>query len=82
MYVLIIYYYCQDLESQTDENTTPLNGLKNGVANFDQSSSETTSQEKRKLDAVEHPDLLEGEENSATKKGKLLLEKEIKVEKP
>ena len=42
----------------------------------------TTSNEKRKADSVEKTDLLHGEENSATKKGKIVLNKEIKVEKP
>lgn len=82
MYVFFLYYYLQDLESQTDENTTPVNVLKTGVANVDQSSSETTPNEKRKADSVEKSDLLHGEENSATKKGKIVLNKEIKVEKP
>ena len=70
------------MESQTDENTTPQNGLKNGNANGEQSPTGTNSQEKRKVDAVEKPVLAYQEENSSSKKAKFVLEKEIKVEKP
>ncbi|PWA96019.1 isocitrate dehydrogenase [Artemisia annua] len=45
----------QDLESQTDENTTPQNVTKNTVTNVDQSATDTGSQEKRKVDAIERP---------------------------
>ena len=63
------------MDSQTDENTTPENGLKNGTANVEQEPTKTTSQEKRKVDAVEKPVLAYQEENSATKKSKYMLEK-------
>ncbi|PWA71913.1 replication protein A 70 kDa DNA-binding subunit B [Artemisia annua] len=62
-----------DLDSQTDENTTPENGLKNGLVNVEQSPTKTTSQEKRKAEAVVKPVLAYQEENSATKKPKSIL---------
>ncbi|PWA36107.1 nucleic acid-binding, OB-fold protein [Artemisia annua] len=64
-----------DLDSQTDENTTPKNGLKNEIANVEQSPTKMTSQEKRKAEAVGKPVLAYQEENSATKKPKSMLEK-------
>ncbi|PWA52161.1 replication protein A 70 kDa DNA-binding subunit B [Artemisia annua] len=71
-----------DLESQTDENTTPQNVSKNGNADIDKSPSETKSQEKRKAEEIEKTVLAYEEENSSTKKNKFVLDKEIKVEKP
>ena len=75
-------YYFQDLESQTDENTTPQNALKSGNGNIDKLPSSTISQEKRKVDEVGKTVLAYEEENSSTKKTKFDLDKEIKVEKP
>ena len=63
------------MDSQTDENTTPENGLKNGTAKVEQSPTKTTSQEKRKVEAVGKFVLAYQEENSATKKPKSMLEK-------
>ncbi|PWA37424.1 replication protein A 70 kDa DNA-binding subunit C [Artemisia annua] len=71
-----------DLESQTDENTTPQNVSKNGNADIDKSPSGTISQEKRKADEVEKTVLAYEEENSSTKKNKFVLDKEIKDLEP
>lgn len=80
---LINYYDSfQDFESQTDECVTPQNGMKNGAANGDVTSADTGSQEKRKADAFDKPVMTIHEENSATKKSRTELLKEIKLEKP
>ncbi|PWA73059.1 replication protein A 70 kDa DNA-binding subunit D [Artemisia annua] len=57
-----------DLESQTDENTTPQNVSKNGNADIDKSPSGTISQEKRKADEVEKTVLAYEEENTTSSK--------------
>ena len=78
-----VEYSLQDLESQTDECVTPQNALKNvKVANVDDTGNDTDSAEKRKADAVERPLMGYQEESSATKKTKMELLKEIKLEKP
>ena len=77
-----VEYSLQDLESQTDECVTPQNAVKNAAANGDEMVNDTASQEKRKADAVERPLMGYKEESSATKKTKMELLKEIKLEKP
>ena len=80
----LINYYdsLQVLESQTDECATPQNGMKNAATNGDATSADTWSQEKRKADAVDKPVMTIHEENRATKKTRIELLKEIKLEKP
>ena len=89
IYICTIYDYkhhllhiLKDLESQTDECVTPQNGHKNAFAILDETSADTGSKEKRKSDSVEKSVMAYQEESSSTKKTKLEMLKEIKVEKP